>query len=98
MVSWNDAQAVATRQPNAWGLHDMSGNVWEWVQDVWHHSYRGAPTDGSAWTSCGRQNSRVLRGGSWGSNASYSRAALRSGNSPGNRSSDDGFRVARTAP
>jgi len=91
-------RAVATKQPNAWGLHDMSGNVWEWVQDWYHDSYRGAPSDGSAWTSGGRQEYRVLRGGSWIIDASYSRAAIRRDNSPGYRINIYGFRVARTAP
>lgn len=104
-VAWYDGnsggrpRAVATKQPNAWGLHDMSGNVNEWVQDLYHHSYHGAPTDGSAWTS-GSGDSRVLRGGSWGENARFTRAIDR------NYSSSigyylyayDGFRVARTAP
>ena len=55
---------VGSFSANAWGLHDMHGNVWEWVQDCWDDSYAGAPTDGSAWTSgdCGL---RVIRGGSW---------------------------------
>lgn len=102
-VAWYDGnsgerpRAVATKQPNAWGLHDMSGNVWEWVQD-WHHdSYRGAPTDGSAWTSGGEQKYRVLRGGSWSRYARDSRAANRNYGSPGNLYGN-GFRVARTAP
>lgn len=103
-VAWYDGnsgerpRAVATKQPNAWGLHDMSGNVWEWVQDWDHDSYRGAPTDGSAWTSGGEQNYRVLRGGSWGSYAISTRAANRHFNPPANRYCDCGFRVARTAP
>ncbi len=88
------------KQPNAWGLHDMSGNVYEWVQDWYHDSYRGAPTDGSAWTSGGRQKNRVMRGGSWLQDAGASRAANRSGDdaTPVFRFQDIGFRVARTAP
>jgi formylglycine-generating enzyme required for sulfatase activity len=50
---------------NPFGLHDMHGNVWEWVEDCWHGSYAGAPTDGSAWTTSCSETSRVLRGGSW---------------------------------
>lgn len=42
-------QAVGTRLPNAFGVYDMVGNVWEWFEDCWHESYRNAPTDGSAW-------------------------------------------------
>ena len=51
------------KRPNAWGLYDMLGNVWEWCEDAWHDNYEGAPTDGSAWAGEGRH--RVYRGGSW---------------------------------
>ncbi len=56
---------VAQKRPNAFGLYDMHGNVWEWVQDVWHDNYRGAPSDGSAWVNGGDHERRVLRGGAW---------------------------------
>ncbi|ABG49918.1 serine/threonine protein kinase [Trichodesmium erythraeum IMS101] len=51
--------------PNAFGLYDMHGNVYEWCQDVGHENYNGAPTDGSAWETGGDSSSRVCRGGSW---------------------------------
>lgn len=92
---------MASKQPNAWGLHDMSGNVSEWVQDVWHDSYTGAPTDGSARTSGGEQMYRVLRVGSWSYSASVTRAASRErglNSWPVYRSPYYGFRVARTEP
>ena len=50
--------------PNAFGLYDMHGNVWEWCQDMWHGNYNGAPTDGSAWET-GLGLTRIARGGSW---------------------------------
>ena len=62
---------------NAWGLHDMHGNVWEWVEDCWHENYAGAPRDGSAWTSGGSCGRRVLRGGSWRILPAFLRSAYR---------------------
>jgi formylglycine-generating enzyme required for sulfatase activity len=84
--------------PNAFGLYDMNGNVWEWVEDTWHDSYKGAPTDGSAWTEGGDPRSRVKRGGSWDEGPHALRVANRSRNSPGYVEIDVGFRVARTLP
>ena len=82
--------------PNEFGLHDVHGNVWEWVEDCGHHGYRGAPSDGSAWTSGGDCGSRVLRGGSWGDGPRGLRSADRYRYTAGSRVSDVGFRVSRT--
>ncbi|MBP8970659.1 formylglycine-generating enzyme family protein, partial [Myxococcota bacterium] len=78
------------------GLCDMAGNVWEWVQDWYHSSYSGAPTDGSAWESP-TGSGRVHRGGSWYGSAESVRAANRSTNVPRNRNDNSGFRLARDA-
>ena len=62
---------VGSFSANAWGVHDMHGNVWEWVEDCWNYSYEGAPADGSAWES-GDCDVRVLRGGSWNNSPGFS--------------------------
>ncbi len=83
---------------NAFGLYDMHGNVWEWVQDCWHDDYKGAPGDGSAWTSSCSENRRVLRGGSWDYGPAILRSASRGRDTPDSRDGNIGFRLARTAP
>ena len=88
---------VGSFPSNRFGLHDMHGNVWEWVEDCSHSDYRGAPTDDSAWTSGGDCDKRVLRGGSWFNGPGVLRAAFRFWYVAGFRdSSGFGFRVART--
>jgi len=88
-------QPVGGKLPNAFGLFDMHGNVWEWTQDCWHVNYAGAPTDGSAWTTDCTGNYRVLRGDSCVNNFSSLRSAGRCRNGPGRRVSNYGFRLAR---
>ena len=85
---------VGTFPPNAFDLHDMHGNVWEWVADNWHDDYAGAPIDGSVNPS-GDASMRVQRGGSWYSFVSEIRSASRHGDQPDHRGADIGFRVAR---
>ena len=86
---------------NPFGLYDMLGNVWQWVNDCWNESYIGAPTDGSSWTS-GDCSKRVLRGGSWSNVPVFVRSATRSRADAAGRgfdySSYAGIRVARTLP
>ena len=95
---WDDDRTapVGSFGANRFGLHDMHGNVLEWVEDCWHKTYADAPSDGRAWTAGGNCGRRVLRGGSWLSGPGDLRAASRNWNAAGLRSFDYGFRVART--
>ena len=89
-------QPVAKKKPNAFGLYDMHGNVWQWVEDPYHDSYAGAPSDGSVWDQGADANRRVVRGGSRGNIPRYLRSAVRDGYAALNRYNDLGFRVRRT--
>jgi formylglycine-generating enzyme required for sulfatase activity len=91
----NQTAPVGSFAPNAFGLYDMHGNVWQWIEDCRNDSYDGAPRDGSAWKigDCAR---RVLRGGSWFSGPRNLRAANRSGRDTRDRNDAIGFRLART--
>ena len=80
---------------NAFGVHDMHGNVHEWVEDCWNEGYAGAPADGSAWRS-GECSERVVRGGSWVHTPWYMRSTYRWGTATGDLGISIGFRVART--
>ncbi len=86
---------VGALAANAFGLHDMHGNVWEWCEDCYRDSYSGAPTDGDARTT-GDCKYRALRGGSWINVPRSLRSAFRLRNSPDSRDAISGFRIART--
>lgn len=88
-------QTVPVRSfaPNRFGLYDMHGNVWEWVEDCWNDSYTGAPTDGSA-IRTGDCTRAIIRGGSWFDDADKLRSAYRFPLTRNTRSFTDGFRVA----
>ena len=85
--------SVGSLTPNPFGLFDMHGNVWEWVEDRYHNSYQGAPSDGTAWLE-GGNTARVVRGGSWVDDARDVRSAYRFAYEPGARGSNLGFRCA----
>lgn len=89
-----DADAL---EPNPWGLHQMLGNVWEWVHDPWHASYAGAPADARTWLDGGDPDRRVVRGGSWANGPEQLRCAGRSLDVAGYGYINVGFRVARAA-
>jgi formylglycine-generating enzyme required for sulfatase activity len=93
------ASEVGAYPPNLWGLHDMHGNVMEWVEDDWHENYLGAPSNGSAWKNTGAgRNLRVCvtRGAYWANPSSWCRSAYRSWEFASRRVNYYGFRVART--
>ena len=92
----NKTVSVGSFAANRFGLHDVHGNVWEWVEDCWHETYHGAPLDGSAWVTGGDCDLRVLRGGSWVNRPMYLRSAFHGGEEAGIRSDEFGLRVART--
>jgi formylglycine-generating enzyme required for sulfatase activity len=85
---------VGRKEPNAYTIYDMHGNVWEWCEDVWHSDYNGAPVDGSAWLAGGKQSSHAVRGGSWNSHPFSCRSANRLMMLSGVRYYDLGFRLA----
>jgi formylglycine-generating enzyme required for sulfatase activity len=87
---------VDSFKANPWGLYNVHGNAWDWVEDCWYESYQGAPTDGAAWIT-GGCSARAQRGGSWNTNSPTDlRSAARSYGDPQTRFFSAGFRVART--
>jgi formylglycine-generating enzyme required for sulfatase activity len=86
---------VGTFPPNAWGLYDTHGNVWEWCADHWHPNYEGAPADGRPWLDANEKasESRLLRGGSWNDFPWDCRSAHRDHFQPDGALSLVGFRV-----
>lgn len=91
---WGPAR-VGSFAANGYGLHDLAGNVSEWVADCWHDGYRRAPADGAAWVNPGCRT-RVVRGGSWASAPSQTRSAWRLSGDADTTNARLGFRVVRT--
>jgi formylglycine-generating enzyme required for sulfatase activity len=93
-VAW--PEPVSFFLANAFGLYDMVGNVYEWVEDCVHYDYDDAPTDGSAWIEGGDCNNHMDRGGSWNFSPDVLRSAARDSSGTGQRIDNLGFRVGRT--
>ncbi len=91
--SGDQLHPVGEKEPNAWSLYDMHGNVWEWCEDDWHSDYEGASVNGGAWIDSPRGANRVLRGGSWNGGARHCRSADRGRIDPDDRYVDFGFRL-----
>jgi formylglycine-generating enzyme required for sulfatase activity len=87
---------VGSYPANAWGIHDMNGNVWEWVEDVWHDSHSGRPTDGKPRLEGADPQDKVVRGGSWDDRPRRARCISRNGKDRDQRENEIGFRVALT--
>lgn len=93
--SGEKTHSVGQKRANPWGLHDMHGNVWEWVEDCWNNGYDNASVSGAA-NIGGNCSHHILRGGSWNNPAWSLRSAARDRSTSSNRLSVHGFRVART--
>jgi len=93
--SSNQTHEVGTKLPNAWGLYDMGGNVYELCEDYWHYDYNDAPTNGDPWLSPHMNSYRVMRGGSWSLYPYECRSANRNDKNPDHQNSVVGFRLVR---
>jgi eukaryotic-like serine/threonine-protein kinase len=101
LASYSNGDHITTEvgkfPPNAFGLYDMHGNIWEWCQDDWNNNYNGAPTDGSAWLTGNGNNYKLVRGGCSYSLLGYCRSAYRSDNTREDRANHYGFRLVFSA-
>ena len=96
--SWGRPHPVAQKQPNAWGLYDMHGNVWEWCLDFFTTSYEGAPTDGQPRWNVDGPTDVVSRGGSFGNPPGWLASGCRMGTSLSASHYNNGFRILREMP